>query len=95
MYISERKSICPEVNIFHVLADAIIIGETSSPKVYRLFTLEDEYTYMTRDLILPNKTSSSGSNKSAKNFPGHGNGPRIDSLGPRTKGPLYNYICSH
>jgi hypothetical protein len=37
--------------------DAIIVGYTSSPKVYRVFTLEDEYVFTTRDLTFPKKTS--------------------------------------
>jgi hypothetical protein len=38
--------------------EAIIVGYTSSPKVYRVFTLEDEYVITTRDLTFPKKTSS-------------------------------------
>jgi hypothetical protein len=37
--------------------EAIIVGFTSSPKVYRVFTLEDEYVFTTRDLTFL-KTSS-------------------------------------
>jgi hypothetical protein len=37
--------------------EAIIIGYTSSPKVYRVFTLEDEYVFTTRDLTFLKKTS--------------------------------------
>jgi hypothetical protein len=37
--------------------EAIIVGYTSSPKVYRVFTLEDEYVFKTRDLTFPKKTS--------------------------------------
>jgi hypothetical protein len=37
--------------------EAIIVGYTSSPKIYRVFTLEDEYVFTTRDLTFPKKTS--------------------------------------
>jgi hypothetical protein len=37
--------------------EAIIVGYTFSPKVYRVFTLEDEYVFTTRDLSFPKKTS--------------------------------------
>jgi hypothetical protein len=37
--------------------EAIIVGYTSSPQVYRVFTLEDEYVFTTRDLTFPKKTS--------------------------------------
>jgi hypothetical protein len=37
--------------------EAIIVGYTSSPKVYQVFTLEDEYVFTTRDLTFPKKTS--------------------------------------
>jgi hypothetical protein len=36
----------------------IIIGSTSSPKVDRGFTVEDEYVFTTRDLTFPKKTGS-------------------------------------
>jgi hypothetical protein len=38
--------------------EAIIVGDTSSPKVYLVFTFEDEYVVTTRDLICPTKASS-------------------------------------
>jgi hypothetical protein len=34
-----------------------MVGYTSSPKVYRVFTLEDEYVFTTRDLTFPKKPS--------------------------------------
>jgi hypothetical protein len=37
--------------------EAIIVGYTSSPKVYRVLALEDEYVFTTRDLSFPKKTS--------------------------------------
>jgi hypothetical protein len=37
--------------------EAIIVGYTPSPKVYRVFNLEDEYVFATRDLTFPQKTS--------------------------------------
>jgi transposase InsO family protein len=37
--------------------EAIIVSYTSSPKVYRVFTFEDEYVFTTRDLTFPKKTS--------------------------------------
>jgi transposase InsO family protein len=37
--------------------EAIIVGYTLSPKVYRVFSLHDEYVFMTRDLTFPKKTS--------------------------------------
>jgi hypothetical protein len=37
--------------------EAIIVGYTSSPKVYRVFTLDDEYVLMTRDLTFSKITS--------------------------------------
>jgi hypothetical protein len=37
--------------------EAIIVGYTSSSKVCRVFTFEDEYVFKTRDLTFPNKTS--------------------------------------
>jgi transposase InsO family protein len=37
--------------------EPIIVGYTSSPKVYRVFTLEAEYVFTTRDLTFPKKTS--------------------------------------
>jgi hypothetical protein len=37
--------------------EVIIVSYTSSPKVYPVFTLEDEYVYTTRDFIFPKKTS--------------------------------------
>jgi hypothetical protein len=37
--------------------EAKIVGYTSSPKVYRVFTLEDEYVFTSRDLTFPQKTS--------------------------------------
>jgi hypothetical protein len=37
--------------------EAIIVGYTSSPKVYRVLTLEDEYVFTTRNLTFPKKTS--------------------------------------
>jgi hypothetical protein len=37
--------------------EAIIVGYTSSSKVYRVFTLEDEYVFTTQDLTLPKKNS--------------------------------------
>jgi hypothetical protein len=37
--------------------EAIIVGYISSPKVYGVFTLQDEYVFMTQDLTFPNKTS--------------------------------------
>jgi hypothetical protein len=36
--------------------EAIIVGYTSSPKIYRVFTLEDEYAFTTRDLTFSEKT---------------------------------------
>jgi transposase InsO family protein len=36
---------------------AINVGYTSSPKVYRVFTLEDEYVFMARDLTFAKITS--------------------------------------
>jgi hypothetical protein len=36
---------------------AIIVGYTSSPKVYRVPTLDDKYVFMTRDLTFPKKIS--------------------------------------
>jgi hypothetical protein len=36
---------------------AINVGYTSSPKVYRVFKLEDEYVFTSADLTLPKKTS--------------------------------------
>jgi hypothetical protein len=43
----------------HLLRDRehIIIGDTSVSKVYRVFTLEDEYVFMTRNLSFLKKTS--------------------------------------
>jgi hypothetical protein len=37
--------------------ESIIVSYTSSPKVYRGFTLEDEYVFTTRDWTFPKKTS--------------------------------------
>jgi hypothetical protein len=37
--------------------EAIIVSYTSSHKVYRVFTLDDEYVFMTQDLTFPKKTS--------------------------------------
>jgi hypothetical protein len=37
--------------------EAIIVGYTSSPKVYRVCTLEDEYVFTTRYLKFPKKSS--------------------------------------
>jgi hypothetical protein len=38
--------------------EPIIVGYTSSTKIFRVFILEDEYLFTTRDLIFPKKTSS-------------------------------------
>jgi hypothetical protein len=38
--------------------EGIIVGYTSSPKVYRVFTLEDEYVFTTPELTFPKKTSA-------------------------------------
>jgi hypothetical protein len=70
--------------------EAIIVGYTSALKVYRVFTLEDEYACMTLDLTFPKKDFSSGSDNSLKDVPLPGTVPRIDSPRPRTKGSLYN-----
>jgi hypothetical protein len=37
--------------------EAISVGYTSSSKVYRVFSLEDEYVFTTRDLTFPKTTS--------------------------------------
>jgi hypothetical protein len=37
--------------------EPIIVGYTSSSKVYRVFTLADEYVFTTWDLTFPKKTS--------------------------------------
>jgi hypothetical protein len=57
MYISERKRVPPSSN--HLLrgGEAIIIGNISSSKVYRVFTSEDKYVVMIRDLTFLIKTS--------------------------------------
>jgi hypothetical protein len=71
---------------------AIIVGETSPPNVYRVCTLEVEYLITWSELDIPEKDFNSGSDNSLKDFPGPGTGPRIDSPGLRTQGPLDNYI---
>jgi hypothetical protein len=37
--------------------EGIILRYTSLPKVYRVFILEDEYIFMTRDILFLKKTS--------------------------------------
>jgi hypothetical protein len=48
---SSRSKLLPRTR------EAIIVGYTSSPKVYRPFTLENEYVFTTRDFTFQKKTS--------------------------------------
>jgi hypothetical protein len=74
--------------------EAIIVGYTSSPKVYRVFTVEDEYVFTTRDLTFSKKTSPQLTTTLRRMSQDPEPDAKIDSPGPRTKGPLYTYICS-
>jgi hypothetical protein len=51
---AERSSGSKDLPSAH---EAIIVGYTSSPKVYRVFTLEDEYGFTSQDLTFPKRTS--------------------------------------
>jgi hypothetical protein len=57
MYISREEECSSGCKYLPRAREAIIVGYTSSPNVYRVFTLEDEYVFTTRDLTFLKKTS--------------------------------------
>jgi hypothetical protein len=59
IHIREEEYFSRSKHLQHA-CEVIIVGYTSSPKIYRVFTFEDEYVFMTRDLIFQKKTSPQG-----------------------------------
>jgi hypothetical protein len=57
-YVNIPEEECsPGSKHLHRISEPIMVGYTASPKVYGVFTFEDEYVFIPRDLTFPKKSS--------------------------------------